>query len=91
MEILRDFSRPYRDVEPHKLLPLVGNKQTVKGTTENGVAYEITTEAWRTGGTSSEITVHFRISDGNCLIWLPPIVLEREIPKESVAWKDEGF
>lgn len=91
MEILRDFARPYQDVDPQKLLPLVGNKRTDKGTTDDGVAYEITTEAWRSGGTPPEITVHFRISDGNDLIWLPPIVLEREIPKESVAWKEEGF
>ena len=53
--------------------------------------YEITTEAWRSGGTPPEITVHFRISDGSGVIWIPPIVFEREIPNESVAWKVEGF
>lgn len=91
MEILRDFAQPYRDVDPQKLLPLVGNKQTVKGTTENGVAYEITTEAWRSGGTPPEITVHLRINDGSGVICLPQIFVEREIPNESVAWKHEGF
>jgi hypothetical protein len=91
MEILREFARPYREVDPQELFPLVGNKRTDTGTTDDGVAYEITTEAWRFSGTPPEISVHFRISDGTGVIWMPPLVLEREIPKESVAWKDEGF
>ena len=91
MEILREYARPYRDVDPRELLPLLGNKRTDKGTTEDGVAYEITTEAWRDHYNSAVMTVQFRICDGSGIIWIPPIVFERDFPKESVAWKDEGF
>ena len=89
--ILREYVRSYRAAASRELLPLLDNKRTDKGTTDDGVAYEITTEAWRCGGTPPEMTVHFKISDGSGLIWLPPIVLEREIPNESVEWKHEGF
>jgi len=88
-EILREYVRPYRTVDPQKLLPLLESEQSYKATTEDGVAYEITKTAWNYD--PGEITVHFRISDGSGVIWLPSINLERELSKEVVAWKYEGF